>query len=255
MTVTSNDRHDAAPGARGTRSMDDIEGDIHDIRGRMDATLDEIEFRLSPGQMSSGVIDVVRDVMQGNPTRVARAIRENPIPVALMGIGALWLAWAVSRTPAVAAPVESMGATLSDQRLRILLTGLVGTCRQGAEAFREADAAMAAPRMSTRLIEVSNQLERASAALDHELRVRGGAADLNAPVHPAWQDLHTVLSGDRSRAGLLAALERGLDGMRDVFRDCLHEDLPPDLRVVVGSHFHDLERLQHHIGALREAAA
>lgn len=255
MTVTSNDRDDAAPGARRARGMGEIEGDIHAIRSRMDATLDEIEFRLSPGQMSGGIIDVVRDVVQGNPTRVARAIRENPIPVALMGIGALWLAWAVSRTPAVAGPVEAMGSTLSDQRLRILLTGLVGVCRQGAEAFREADAAMADARLSTRMMEVSNQLERTSAALDHELRIRGGMADLDGPAHPAWEDVHTVLAGDRSRAQLLASLERGLDGTLDVFRDCLQEDLPPDLRVVVGAHFHDLERVQHHVGALREAAA
>ncbi|HYH21521.1 MAG TPA: hypothetical protein VD995_23170 [Azospirillum sp.] len=255
MTVYSNDRHDAAPGTRRARSMDEIEGNIHDIRSRMDATLDEIEFRLSPGQMSGGVIDVVRDVVQGNPTRVARAIRENPIPVALMGIGALWLAWAVSRTPVVAGPVESMGATLSDQRLRILLTGLVGACRQGAEAFREADAAIADARVSTRLMEVSNQLERTSAALDHELRVRGGRPDLDGPMHPAWEGVHTELAGDRSPVQLLASLERGLDGTLDVFRDCLQEDLPPDLRVTIGAHFHDLERVEHHVGALREAAA
>jgi len=255
MTVYSNDRHDAAPDTRRARGMDEIEGDIHAIRSRMDATLDEIEFRLSPGQMSSGVIDVVRDVVQGNPTRVARAIRENPIPVALIGVGALWLAWAVSRTPAVAGPVESMGATLSDQRLRILLTGLVGVCRQGAEAFREADTAIADARVSTRLMEVSNQLERTSAALDHELRVRSGVADLNGPMHPAWEEVQSELRRDRTRAGLLLTLERGLDGTLEVFRDCLQEDLPPELRVVVGSHFHDLERVQHHVGTLREAAA
>lgn len=239
---------------RRARSMADIENDIRGLRARMDSTLDEIEFRLSPGQLTGHVGNVVRDVIEGRPTRVATAIRSNPIPVALIGIGALWLAWAVSRTPELGAATAPDGR-ISDQRIRILLAGLVNACRQGAEGFREADMLLNDAQLSPRLIEVSNQFERTSASLDHEFRMYGGMPEPGEPVHPAWHALHDELTGARSRADILVALESGLEHTLDQFRDTLHEPLPDELRVVVGAHFHDMERVQHRIGALREAVS
>ncbi|MGQ9365217.1 DUF3618 domain-containing protein [Azospirillum sp. ST 5-10] len=252
----ANDRSDYASPAQRPRNMGEIEQDIGAIRARMDSTLDELEYRLSPGQMTGLVTQAVRDVVQGRPTRVARAVRANPIPVAMIGIGVLWLAWAISRTPEhEAGPADVGGPAASDQRVRILLTGLIGACAQGAEGCREADAALDDARLSPRLMEVSNQLERAAAALAHELRMRGGTPDAEGPLHPAWQDLFQVLGSSRSRAQVLATLERGLDGTLDLFRDCLHEGLPEDLRVVVGGQFHDLETTRHHVASVREALA
>lgn len=252
----ANDRSDHTSPAYDRRSMGDIEQDIGAIRARMDATLDELEYRLSPGQMTGYVTQAVRDVVQGRPTRVARAIRNNPIPVAMIGLGALWLAWAISRTPEHEEnPAFSDRPAMSDQRVRILLTGLVGACQQGGEGCREADAALADPRLSPRLIEVSNQLERTAASLGHELRVRGGSPDPEGPLHPAWHDLFQTLAGPRTRSQVLAGLENGLDGTLALFRDCLHEDLPPDLRVVVGAHFHETETMRHQVASVREALA
>ncbi|WP_109119340.1 DUF3618 domain-containing protein [Azospirillum sp. TSO22-1] len=236
------------------RSMADIESDIRGIRARMDSTLNEIEFRLSPGQLTGHVGDVARDVIEGRPTRVATAIRNNPIPVALIGIGALWLAWAVSRTDPLEGATAPHGQ-ISDQRIRILLAGLVAACRQGAEGFREADMLLVDAQLSSRLAEVSNQFERTSASLDHEFRIHGGVPEPGEPVHPAWLDLHDELTGARSRAEILSALQGGLENTLDLFRDALQEALPDELRVVVGAHFHDLERVQHRIGALREAVS
>lgn len=236
------------------RSMADIESDIRGIRARMDSTLNEIEFRLSPGQLTGHVSDVVRDVVEGRPTRVATAIRNNPIPVALIGIGALWLAWAVSRTDPLEGATAPHGQ-LSDQRIRILLAGLAAACRQGAEGFREADMLLVDAQLSSRLAEVSNQFERSSASLDNEFRMYGGVPQPGEPVHPAWLDLHDELTGARSRAEILSALQGGLENTLDLFRDVLQEPLPDELRVVVGAHFHDLERVQHRIGALREAVS
>lgn len=240
--------------ARRTRSLADIENDIRGIRDHMDATLNEIEFRLSPGQLSGHVGDVMRDVVEGRPTRFATAIRNNPIPVALIGIGALWLAWAVSRTPDLAGTMPPRGM-ISDQRIRILLAGLVNACRQGAEGFREADTLLNDVQLSPRLMEISNQFERTSASLDHEFHVHGGMTEPGEPVHPAWHALHDQLTGGRSRAETLAALESGMNHVLDLFRDSLQEPLPDELRVVIGAHFHDLERVQHRVGALREAVS
>ncbi len=240
----------------GRRSPDDIERDIHGIRARMDSVLDEIEFRLSPGQMSGGVIDVVRDVVEGNPTRVARAIRSNPWPLAVIAAGALWLAWNVSRTPEVEkTPLGSPAGMVNDDSIRSLLADLIDACRQGATGFRQADLILDDPGLTPRLTQVALQFDRSAAALDAELSRRGGAPMAEGPVHPVWDDLHRELGGNRSRGAVLAGLERGVEGVLGLFRDGLHGDLPEQLRVVVGAHFHEIETVRHRVGALREAVA
>lgn len=241
---------------RTARSPADIESDIRAIRSRMDRTLDEIEYRLSPGQLSGGMVDLVRDVVQGNPNRTARAIRENPVPVALIGIGVLWLAWAVSRTPALDGHAYAAeDALISDQRARSVLGALVTATRQGAEGCREADIAIADTALGPRLREIAAQLDRAAAALEGELYRLDGALDPTGPVHPAWGGLRESLDLGSGRQRVLSALEHGIEATLNDFRGALAEDLPDHLRVVIGAHFHELEQVQHRIDALRESVA
>lgn len=257
-SANSESAHDEsanADTARGHRGPEEIEQDISRIRSRMDAVMDEIEYRLSPGQLSGGVIDVVRDVVQGKPSRVATAIRSNPWPLAVMAAGALWLAWTVSRTPEPAPDSAPAEPPISNRHMRLMLTGLVVACRQGASGFRQADLILDDPALTPRLAQVAAQFDRGAAALEEELLRHGGTCGPDEPVHPVWRDLHIELGGGRARGAVLSGLEHGIDGTLDLFRDTLREDLPERSRVVVGAHLHELETARHRIGALREAVA
>ncbi|MCG5243522.1 DUF3618 domain-containing protein [Azospirillum doebereinerae] len=263
-----NDAIPPAPpraGSTDARRPEDIEREIGDIRSRMDSVIDEIEFRLSPGQMGGGVAEVVRDVIQGGGAgtsgRIARAIRANPIPVALMGVGALWLAWAVSRTPEVTTsfddlePGTSPGTALSDQRARLLLIGLIQSCRHGATGFRRADMVIDDTALSGRLTQVADQLDRSATALESELPRYGGSLGADEDLHPVWHGLHDAFDGTRARSGVLLGLEGGLEGTLSLFRDALRQPLPEHLQVAIGAQFHEVETVRHRVGALREAVA
>lgn len=248
----------------GAKRPEDIEREIGDIRSRMDQVIDEIEFRLSPGQMTGGVADVVRSVIEGGgdgtPGRIARAIRANPIPVALIGIGALWLGWAVSRTPATAPLAGAVagggaGGELPDRRTRLLLIGLIQSCRHGATGFRRADMVMDDAALTGRLTQVADQLDRSAAALEAELPRYGGPLGADEDLHPVWHRLHDAFDGTRARSGVLLALESGLDGTLELFRDALRTPLPDHLQVAIGAQFHEVETMRHRVGALREAVA
>jgi hypothetical protein len=253
------EQHDRAAAASSLRrrSPSDIEDDIRSIRERMDATLDELEFRLSPGQITGGLVDVVRDVIRGNPTPIAHAIRENPIPLVLMGVGAAWFLFTVSRTATLEGRRMPGGEpALSDQRLRIVLTGLVGACRRGGQGVERAIATVADPGIRLRLGEIGGQMDRVAVGLDVELRRYGGLSGPDAPPHPVWRDLHAALDGGSvAPADVLSGLERGLYGTLELFREALHESLPDDLRIAVGARFHELESLEHRVDALREAVS
>lgn len=104
MERTRQTQFDDAASMRGNgRSAEDpdaIQQDIHRTRERIDETLDAIKHQLSPGDLINQVVHLLRgeggsdigskagDVLSS----LARTVKDNPIPVALIGIGLLGLA-------------------------------------------------------------------------------------------------------------------------------------------------------------------
>jgi uncharacterized protein (TIGR02284 family) len=234
------------------RTPEEIEHDIAAIRARMDRTLDELEFRLAPGQLVSGAVDVVQDVVRGNPGRLSQAIRSNPLPVLLIGVGALWLGITMARTrPDDAAPARLPAGTAAD-----VLMPLIQLNRQGSDSLRQAEAVVDETEIRSLIREAAETHDRTAAALEGELRRFGGAPVVDAanPPHPAWSELRRALT-TQERGTIVAAVESGEDAAIQAFRDALHRDLPDDTRVLVGAHFHAVEQIHNRIAALKQAVA
>lgn len=68
-----------------------IESEIERTRSEMSSTLDAIQERLSPGQIMDEVMDHVRNGPGQFAGSLGRALRQNPIPAALIGVGIGWL--------------------------------------------------------------------------------------------------------------------------------------------------------------------
>lgn len=78
---------------------DELQEDIHRTRERIDETLDAIKHQLSPGDLVSQLMSMFRGDGHGMSHKagdvlssLAHTVKENPIPVALIGIGLLGLA-------------------------------------------------------------------------------------------------------------------------------------------------------------------
>jgi ElaB/YqjD/DUF883 family membrane-anchored ribosome-binding protein len=93
--MTNQEFHDQE-----SRSSNEIESDIRQTRGRMDATLDELGDRLTARSLlnsaldwwesrgvSSGPVGATKDTYQS----LARYLKENPIPSLLVGAGVAWI--------------------------------------------------------------------------------------------------------------------------------------------------------------------
>jgi len=84
----------------GERKPDQILAEIDRTRGEMDRTLSEIEQRLTPGQLVDQGIDYLRHSGANEFVQnLGGAAKQNPMPVALVGIGLAWL-MALGRQPA-----------------------------------------------------------------------------------------------------------------------------------------------------------
>jgi sporulation protein YlmC with PRC-barrel domain len=80
------------------RSADEVQRDVERDRARLRGTADEIQDRLSPGQLLDRAVEYFwEEPRAGGQSRLARAIVENPLPVLVIGAGLVWLAVAASQ--------------------------------------------------------------------------------------------------------------------------------------------------------------
>lgn len=72
------------------RSSTEIQQDIEATRAELDRTITAIERKLTPGQVLDEALGYFR-TRPGSGGDLANWIRENPVPVVLIGIGLAWL--------------------------------------------------------------------------------------------------------------------------------------------------------------------
>ena len=94
------------------RRPEEIQAEIARTRGDMDATLQAIEQRLTPGQLVDQGLDYLRNSgAKEFASNLSGSVKNNPLPVALVGIGIAWLMATGNRRPSYAhAPSESSGS-------------------------------------------------------------------------------------------------------------------------------------------------
>ncbi len=75
----------------GERTPEEIESEIAMTRAEMSDTLDAIQRKLSPGQILDQTLAYVRSGPGEFASNLTETIKQNPVPVALLGISLGWL--------------------------------------------------------------------------------------------------------------------------------------------------------------------
>lgn len=90
---SSEDERIRNPKARhnGERTPEEIESEIAMTRAEMDDTLDALQRKLSPGQILDQALAYVRSGPGEFASNFTGTIKQNPVPVALLGISLGWL--------------------------------------------------------------------------------------------------------------------------------------------------------------------
>jgi hypothetical protein len=94
-----------------------LEREVEKTRWQLSGTLDELRDRMTPGRVVDQVIDYTRDSPAAEFFRnLGREVRQNPLPVMLVGIGITWLLLATNRTSraAIAAAADNLASTVDD---------------------------------------------------------------------------------------------------------------------------------------------
>jgi Protein of unknown function (DUF3618) len=94
-----------------------LEQEAEVTRWRLSQTLEELRSRITPGQAVDQLLDYTRNGPTGEFLRnLGREVRENPMPLVLIGIGIAWLMIASSRTSraAIANAADSVARKATD---------------------------------------------------------------------------------------------------------------------------------------------
>jgi hypothetical protein len=83
----------------GSKSPQEVQQEVQQSRADVEETLEAIQERLSPGQVFEQVVDYLRSSNGSDFLRnLGTMVRDNPVPVALVGTGLVWLMLSSSRS-------------------------------------------------------------------------------------------------------------------------------------------------------------
>lgn len=151
----------------GDRRPDDIQAEIERTRSEMHETLSALEHRLTPGQLVDQGIDYLRH-SGGNEfvSNLGSQAKNNPLPVALTGIGLAWLM-------ASGKSAGSQTGTSATQGMGERAKSAMGSASESASSAKQriGESAQAArERMGQMSQTARQQVDRARGSIDYMLR-------------------------------------------------------------------------------------
>lgn len=107
--------HDDKRHYEDNRRPEEIEHDIERTRAQLSSNIDAIQRRLTPGEMMDEAITYARTSLPADfGSNLNHAVRENPIPVTLIGLGVAWLMLQGRQRPAYMDSHRSFGRFSGD---------------------------------------------------------------------------------------------------------------------------------------------
>jgi ElaB/YqjD/DUF883 family membrane-anchored ribosome-binding protein len=163
------------------KTSEEIEAEIDRVRARMDATLDEIEHRLSPREMiRDGVSSISRIEAGRYALHLAALARRYPMPAAVAGITLAGLLVAGRRYSASRSEQKDAAST---SRLSRALDAARGTLRNTSDTI-SGSAGSARTRLSRATSEGMERASEVSTRARKQLRRAGNSAQSYARERP-----------------------------------------------------------------------
>jgi hypothetical protein len=190
-----------------TSQSEQFEQEAEETRWQLAGTLEELRDRMTPGRVVDQVVDYTRDGPAAEFLRnLGREVRENPMPLVLIGIGIAWLMLATSRTSraAIASAADSVARAAND----------IGTATSAAVHRTSEWGQQAATRLSDRASNAAGTVSdkaaelagRASEVSDGVVeKTRAASVMARAALDKAKQPL--THAGERDGRAVESALE------------------------------------------------
>ena len=188
-----------------------LEREAAETRWQLAGTVEELRDRLTPGRVVDQVVDYTRDGSAAEFLRnLGREVRENPMPLVLIGIGIAWLMVASSRTAraAVASAADSVAKAAND----------MGTATSAAVNRTSEWGQQRATRLSDRASSAASAVsDKAAELAGHASEVSDGAVAASTMTRAALEKAkqpftHVAERDGRAVEGALELIHREREG-------------------------------------------
>lgn len=148
------------------------------------------------------------------------------------------------------ASIESNDSVIST------INGLIQTCKDGEEGFRDAAEGVERSDLKTTFYEFSQQRAQFSGVLQELVRSLGGEPEtggsMSGALHRGWMDIKSAVTGKNEQA-ILNECERGEDHAKAAYTNALEYNLPANVADVIRQQSQAIQAAHNKIKALRDA--
>jgi ElaB/YqjD/DUF883 family membrane-anchored ribosome-binding protein len=93
-----------------TKTSAELEREVEETRGRIDQTVEALKDKMQPKEMFDEATKMMSGASNKVLTTAVEQLRENPIPIALIGLGVAWLAISQTRRPSAGGGAAYQGS-------------------------------------------------------------------------------------------------------------------------------------------------
>jgi conserved hypothetical protein len=152
---------------------------------------------------------------------------------------------------------EPVSTTASNDDVISTLNGLIETCKDGQEGFKQAAEGVERSDLKSLFYEFSQQRAQFAGELQSLVQTLGGdpenAGSFSGAIHRGWINIKSAVTG-KDEASILNECERGEDAAKNTYKDALEESLPGYVLETVQTQYSSVQQAHDRIKALRDAA-
>lgn len=161
------------------------------------------------------------------------------------------------RTEGFTTPDETRRGVESNDSVISILNGLIETCRDGQEGFKQAAEGVDSSELKSLFYELSQQRGAFTGDLQTLVQSLGGdpenSGSIAGTLHRGWINIKSAVTG-KDEAAILNECERGEDSAKNAYQEALESALPAHVQEAVQNQYSFVQNAHDRIKALRDAA-
>ena len=147
--------------------------------------------------------------------------------------------------------------TASNDDVISTLNGLIETCKDGQNGFKEAAEGVERSDLKSLFYEFSQQRSQFAGELQSLVQSLGGdpenTGSIAAAIHRGWINIKSAVTG-KDEGAILNECERGEDSAKNAYKNALEEALPANIMETVQTQYAAVQAAHDRVKALRDAA-
>ena len=138
------------------------------------------------------------------------------------------------------------------------LNDLIETSKDGEEGFRTCAGAVNNPQLKSFFEQKAERCRIGAGQLQQKVRELGGdperSSSMTGQLHRFWVNIRATIAGMEEHA-ILDECERGEDAAKRAYEEALQDDLPADVRTLIGKQYREVKMNHDSIREMRNAMA